>query len=460
MNREQREARAKEIAAFRYSLIAELTNPYLKREELRALVRQKAEREHEMPFLGKRTLTESCLRKWLAAYKAQGMEGLMPNPRRDSGSSRALTPQETALLVTELETHPELNATAALKKLQAQGHIQSHPSSSSLSRLVRSAGLDREGRRRVHQQEQTLAFEFFAPLECVQADCMYTVEVPDAKGRRRQAVLLAFLDDATRRILYACFGFSENALAFESGIKHIHAAHGRIGRLYADNGSGFVSLQTRRILDILGVVLVHSRPYTPKGRGKIERFFRTVRQQFLSILDCESLASLQDLEVRFHTWLESEYHRSPHRGLGSRTPLELWLEKAHLIIPVDPIVNLDELFKHEDIRKIHKDSTFTLQGVLYEVDSSLIGENVHLRYDASLPPLRRRVMVSLDSKPRGEAHIVDTYANSRVRRAFNSGQLVVEKQQPQESPQQAPTPVKASLAASRLLDSHPQEQRS
>ena len=289
---------------------------------------------------------------------------------------------------------------------------------------------------------------------------MYTVEVPDAKGRRRQAVLLAFLDDATRRILYACFGFSENALAFESGIKHIHAAHGRIGRLYADNGSGFVSLQTRRILDILGVVLVHSRPYTPKGRGKIERFFRTVRQQFLSILDCESLASLQDLEVRFHTWLESEYHRSPHRGLGSRTPLELWLEKAHLIIPVDPIVNLDELFKHEDIRKIHKDSAFTLQGVLYEVDSSLIGENVHLRYDASLPPLRRRVMVSLDSKPRGEAHIVDTYANSRVRRAFNSGQLVVEKQQPQESPQQAPTPVKASLAASRLLDSHPQEQRS
>ena len=109
----------------------------------------------------------SCLRKWLAAYKVRGMEGLMPNPRRDSGTSRALTQQETALLVTELEAHPQLNATATLKKLQAQGRIQSHPSSSSLSRLVRSAGLDREGRLRVHQQEQTLAFEFFAPLECV-----------------------------------------------------------------------------------------------------------------------------------------------------------------------------------------------------------------------------------------------------------------------------------------------------
>ena len=117
-------------------------------------------------------------------------------------------------------------------------------------------------------------------------------------------------------------------------------------------------------------------------------------------------------------------------------------------------MNLDELFKHEDIRKVHKDSTFTLQGVLYEVDSTLIGENVHIRYDASLAPMRRRVMVVLDGKSRGEARLVDTYANSRVRRAYNSGQLVVESH-PQESPHQPTTPVRASLAASRL----PEENR-
>jgi transposase InsO family protein len=379
------------------------------------------------------------------------MEGLIPNPRRDSGNCRSMSPQETALLLSELERHGELTATAALKKLQAEGRIESHPSSSSLSRLVRSAGLDREGRLRAYQQQQTLPFEFFAPLECVQADCMYTVEVPDAKGKRRQAVVLAFLDDATRRILYACFGFSENALAFECGIKHILAAHGRIGRLYADHGSGFVSLQTRRIVEVLGIVLVHSRPFRPQGRGKIERFFRTVRQQFLSTLDCQSVANMQDLDMRFHSWLESEYHRSPHRSLSGRTPLEVWLEKAHLIIPIDPTVDLDELFKHEDTRKVHKDSTFTLEGVLYEVDSTLIGERIHLRYDASLPPMRRRVMVSLDSKPCGEARIVDTYANSRVRRANNSDQLVVQNQPQQSaSPLQPPTPLRASLAASRL----------
>jgi len=456
MKGEERESRARQIAAFRYGLIAELVNPYLNREELRALLRQKAGREHEMPFWGKRMLTVSCLRKWLAAYKKRGMEGLTPNPRRDAGSCRALSQQEVALLVSALEAHPELNATAALKKLQAEGRIQSRPSSSALSRLVRSTGLDRQGRIRQHEGEQTLTFEFFSPLECVQADCMYTVAVPDAKGKRRQAVLLAFLDDATRRILYACFGFSENALAFECGIRHILAAHGRIGRLYADNGSGFVSLQTRRILDTLGIVLVHSRPFKPKGRGKIERFFRTVRQQFLSILDRDTISSLQDLDMRFHTWLESEYHRSPHRGLGGKTPLELWLEKAHLIIPVDPTVNLAQVFLHEEGRKVHKDSTLTLQGVLYEVDSTLIGERIHLRYDPSLPPKRRRVEVFLDGRPRGEARIVDAYANTRVRRAYNTEHLVV-----QESPESlgpaTTTPLTASLAASRLLDAHPKE---
>ena len=451
MSGEEREARAREIAAFRYSLIAELANPYLKREELRRLVHQKAGREHEVPFLGKRTLTESCLRKWLAAYKTGGMEGLMPTPRRDSGTSRALSPEEAAVLLSELEAHPERNATAALRKLQSTGRIQSRPSSSSLSRFVRSAGLDREGRARVHQQEQTLPFEFFAPLECVQVDGMYTVEVSDAKGRQRQAVLLAFLDDATRRVLYANFAFNENALAFECGIKHILAAHGKIGRLYTDHGSAFVSLQTHRILDILGIVLVHSRPYTPKGRGKIERFFRTVRQQFLSVLERDSLAGLQDLDTRFHTWLESEYHRSPHRGLGGRSPLEVWLEKAHLIIPLDASVNLLEVVKHEDIRKVHKDSTFTLHGVLYEVDSTLIGANVRLRYDASIPPVRRRVQVYLDGKLCGDARVVDTYANSRVRRAFNSDHLIVDKPST-EPPRQPTTPVSASLAASRVVD--------
>ena len=270
MNREEQEKRKHEIAEFRYSLIAELANPYLKPEELRLLIREKASREHEVPYRGRRKLTASCLRKWLALYRNRGKAGLIPKSRRDAGSSRALLPAESALFLTYLETHPQLTAQTALRTLQAEGTITGNLSTSSLSRLVRSAGLERSARLRGQQQEKNLKFQFFAPLECVQADCMYSLRIADAKGKHRPAVLLAFLDDTTRRILYAAFSFSESSAAFEAGLKHILAAHGRIGRAYVDNGSGFVSSQTQRILDTLGIILIHSRPYKPAGRGNVE----------------------------------------------------------------------------------------------------------------------------------------------------------------------------------------------
>jgi len=460
VDREEQEKRRQEIAEFRYSLIAELANPYLKPEELRLLLREKASREHEVPNRGRRKLTASCLRKWLAIYRHRGKAGLIPKSRRDTGVTRALLPAESALLLGYLEAHPQLTAKTALRTLQVEGTITGNLSTSSLSRLVRSAGLEKSARLRGEQQEKNLKFQFFSPLECVQADCMYSLRIPDAKGKHRPAVLLAFLDDATRRILYAAFSFSESSAAFEAGLKHILMAHGRIGRAYVDNGAGFISSQTQRILDTLGVVLIHSRPYKPAGRGKIERFWRTARQQFFGPLDPDSIKSLEDLDLRFHRWLESEYHRSPHRGLDGKTPLEAWLEKAHLIIPVDPSVDLTEVFLHEASRKVHKDSTLTLDGVLYEVDSTLIAERITLRYDSSVPPQRRRLMVFHDGKPCAEARMVDAYANTRVRRGSMYKDLIVDSPPDELPPATAvplrpstppsPTPLSASLSASRL----------
>ena len=126
----------------------------------------------------------------------------------------------------------------------------------------------------------------------------------------------------------------------------------------------------------------------------------TVRQQFLAPLDTDQLAGIADLDQRFHTWLESEYHRSPHRGLKGTTPLETWLAKCHLIVPVDPAVNLAEAFRHQAARKVHRDPTITLDGVLFELPSTLIGERVVLRYDPTLPPSNRRLFVHHGGAPR------------------------------------------------------------
>ena len=191
MTREEREHRERQITEFRYQLVAELANPYLSGPERRELIRQKAAVEHEVPLLGRRRYTASCIHNWLLLYRKHGRAGLAPRARRDAGRSRTMSETEAAVLLLYLENHPELTAAAALRTLQADGRISSYPSTSALSRLVRSAGLQRrERQRQLHGAEQKLKFDFFAPLECVQVDCMHALKLPDPNGRRRMAILL------------------------------------------------------------------------------------------------------------------------------------------------------------------------------------------------------------------------------------------------------------------------------
>ena len=457
MNNEEQEQRRREIQEFRYALIAELSNPYLEHGELKRLIREKADREYDIPYSQRKHISEECIRNWLKKFRKYGKEGLLPKKRSDWRDCRSMSPQEASQLIQYLEEHPELTATRCLIELQRQGKIISSVSSSSLSRLVRASGMDRETRMQKKREEKSLKFDFFYPLECVQADDLFAFPVLDAKGGRRKAILMSFLDDATRRVLYANFSFTERSVQFETGIKHILKAHGRIGMVYVDHGAPFVSRQTKRILDILGIVIAHSTVRRPQGRGKKERFFRTLREQFLRPLDKESIRGLGDLNMRFRTWLESEYHRTPHRGLKGKTPLDAWLEKSRYIVHMEPSIDLEQAFLHEESRKVYKDSTLTLDGTLYEVSSCLIGKRVKIFYDPMMPV--KRLEVLYEGKSHGEARIVDSYANTKVKRnATSNGSLDIQDDPPEraaasrrpDSPKAPMSPTQRALAASRI----------
>ncbi len=247
---------------------------------------------------------------------------------------------------------------------------------------------------------------------------MHGFHIPNGKGRKQKAILLAFIDDATRRILYARFAFSEKSILFEEGIAHILKAHGKIGRLYVDNGSTFVSGQTKRILETLGIYLIHSKPYRPQGRGKIERFFRTVRQSFLNLLYEQEIKSLEHLNMLFSTWLETEYHREIHSSLGV-TPLDAWLSKCNTVKRIDPMIDIDSIFLHLITRKVYKDSIVSVNGTAFEVPPVLIGRKVSISFNPN-PPVTR-ILVRCDGRDYGEAKPVDLYANTKVKRNKDFG---------------------------------------
>ena len=251
MRKGQREQKVREILDFRYSIIAELLNPYLCRTERRKLIREKAKREYEIPHSNKRSISGDCINKWYRKFKDFGKEALAPKSRSDIGVSRVLASEEAAALTEYLDVNPELTARAAYKKLREEGVITKELSSSSLSRLICAAGLDRESREKRGDERQQLKFAFLHPLECVQADIMHGFPVPDEKGKLKKTYLLVILDDTSRMIVYGNFCRRESSIEFEYGIKHVLLSRGRIGRVFCDNGAPFVSGQTLRILSIL-----------------------------------------------------------------------------------------------------------------------------------------------------------------------------------------------------------------
>ena len=412
MNKDKIEERGLIISEFRYGVIADLTNPYLNVLEIKKMICEKSLREYDIPFSTKRTITTKTIRNWLNSYLKCGKSGLYPKIRSDCGKSKSLTDSEQEAFMQYLEAHPNLSAKTCLKSLQKQGIIKSKISQSSISRFVIANGVTRAKRFEDKIKEKNLKFEFFAPLECVQADAMHSFHIPHQSGKKKKAILLTFLDDATRRIIYSKFIDSENALEFEAGIKHILKSYGKIITLYTDNGSQFVSKQTKRIMDILGIRFIHTRPRKPQGKAKQERFYRTVREQFERPLDKDSVKNFADLNIKFKTWLESEYHRNSHRGLMGKTPLEVWLKKSNLIISMNPEVDIDRVFYHEIKRKVYKDNTITLGGQLYEVPGILAGKSIKVLYDPHKPV--RKLEVYFENNFWGEAKKLDLYANTKV----------------------------------------------
>jgi transposase len=406
--------RQRKIADFRFGIIADLVYSHAEKSELARQIAAKAAREWEIPYSRKATITASCIRKWLAAFRDKGRDGLVPKVRKDAGQSKVLTAGDKELILGLLEQKPQLCSSVAVKMLQREGKLDKNVSRSSLSRFLQASGFTRAERQRTRSNDQVQRFSFSQPLECVQVDAMHSFSVPDHQGKLRKAILIAFLDDATRRVVYARFCFSENSIEFERGIHHILKAHGRIRQIYTDNGSTFVAEQTKLILASLGILLTHSKPGVPKGRGKIERFFRTVRTQFEATLNPESIQGIHDYDQRFHTWLEREYHRTGHTGLQGQTPLEAWLSGSRFIFRLDQTINLAEVFCHQTTRTVASDATISLDGVAYEVPSVLRGRKVRVKTNPldDVPVVR----VFFEGKDYGSAKRIDEYANARSKR--------------------------------------------
>ena len=301
--------RHRDIALFRYSLIREAADPALSPAERGRLVRYLAARDHVGPHGERVRVGRSTLDRWIRAWRAGGFDALVPTAR----TAEPVTPTEVLDLAVALKLERPGRTAAQVCRVIAAEQGWS-PSTRTIQRLFAREGLNR--------RPDGSSPEAFGRFEADVTNGLWTGDAlhgPVAGGAK--TYLLAFIDDHSRLLVGYRWCHSEDTVRLEAALRAGLAARGVPAGIYVDNGSAFVSKPLLRACAVLGVRLTHSTPRRPEGRGKIERFFRTVRDQFLVELDTSVVSDLGELNRLFAAWVETVYHRRVHSETGE-APLD------------------------------------------------------------------------------------------------------------------------------------------
>lgn len=359
-----------------------------------------------------RQFTWRTIQTWLYRYRKYGVTSMENNPRSDKGKTRKISPEEVLEAINSALPHfrERVYTKADLYRFCIEHDLlrREKIASTTFYRFIREHDL-LDNKSAVDKKRLAFAMEYANQLW--QADTMYGPWVQDGKKNKRQAFLIAFLDDASRVLCHGEFFFEENV---DSLIKALRAAFYKRGipeQLYVDNGPIYKSAEIVLICARVGCILRHTPVRDGAAKGKIERFFRRVRDQFLSHqLD---LSSLDALNRQFTDWVEDSYNSSDHSAINMK-PIDRFGLNLNRIRFLPPSDANDELFFAEATRKVKKDNTFSFKNIRYETPVDLRDKAITLRYQRSTYD---RIVIYYKDQRMGEAKPLDLIANGKLRKS-------------------------------------------
>ncbi len=352
--------------------------------------------------------TWRTIQTWYSRYKKDGVTAMKPKLRSDRGSLRKVEPevvQEAIEKVLPSFHQKPTNIAIVYRTCIEQGLLDRRQvAPNTFRRIVNRFELlkpdtDSEDKRR-------LAFAKAHANELWQADTMFGPFVKNG-DKRVQSKLIAFIDDASRLCCHGEFFLAENTDTLIQALRSALYKRGVPEAMYVDNGSIYASKEIGQVCTRLGCLLCHTPVRDGAAKGKVERFFRTVRSNFLTrALD---LTSIEALNRAFTSWVEDDYNTHEHSVLGMR-PLDrfgLDLARVRFLPPSDAN---DELFFVEEERTVLADNTFSLRNTRYEAPRDLRSRKVQVRFDRKH---FSRAIVYFKAERMGEAKPVDFIGNDR-----------------------------------------------
>ncbi len=356
-----------------------------------------------------RQFTWRTIQTWYSRYQQHGVTVMQPKPRSDKGKRRKVVVEDVLEAIGKVQpkVHGKTPTRALLYRLCIEAGLltRSQIAPNTFSRLVNQFEMLKPDRDSTNKHR--LAFAKAHANEMWQADTLYGPHVK-LNGTPVQTRLIAFLDDASRVCCHGQFFPAENVDTLIESFRAAFYKRGVPHALYVDNGSIYSSKEILQICARVGCLLHHTPVRDGAAKGKIERFFRTVRDQFLA-RDLD-LSSLEALNRQFTQWVEEHYNAQPHSVLGM-SPLDRFALDRKWLRFLPPNEANDELFFVEEERHVRADNTFAFKSLRWEAPRHLPDRTIHIRFQRSQPV--SRVVVYYKGERMGEARLLDAVANDR-----------------------------------------------
>jgi putative transposase len=323
-------------------------------------------------------ISDRTLRRYVAAFKRQGFDGLLLRERRDKGSCKSI-PEEALKLAAELRQEvPERSAERIQELLTSEGY---HVARSTLERHLRRQGLS--GRQIKTEQKQVASRRFnrVGRNTLWQADLKYGPYLPDPKqaGHKIRTYLIAIIDDATRLVAHGEFYDNQRLPILEDAFRKAIIKCGTPNNLYVDNGKIFISHWLQLACAKLSIRHLNTRAYSPESKGKIERWNRTV-DEFIREAYLEKPQTLEQLNTLFRAWLAEGYNHRVHSALNGKSPVQAFSQDIQALRFHSP-ETLREAFLWEKTPRVDKTGCISLNGLCYEVGIEYLRKNILVRYD-------------------------------------------------------------------------------
>lgn len=369
-----------EIALMRYSVISPLiTGLQEDYPSMEAFFRDASLKAVTAPDGSLRRYAPGTIESWYRAYRSGGFDALLPTGRSDAGKPRKLDDDLQEQIRYLKTNYPRMSAAAIYRQLQDNGSIrQGDISESTINRYINQLALELKTTN--NQDMRRYERPHINEVWCGDSSVGPYLKTPD--GKKHKLYIIALIDDASRFITGVDIFYNDNFVNLMSVMKSAVAKYGRPKLFNFDNGSAYKNRQMELLAARIGSTLNYCRPYTPTAKAKIERWFRTMKDQWMASLDIRNFHSLDELRGNLLAWVYL-YNNTPHASLNGKTPQERFFSEPEQIRRL-PLEQLDKDFLLEIERRVSSDSVIVIDQVEYEVDFRFAKQRIRLRYSPDM----------------------------------------------------------------------------